>query len=159
MVTHRSPGYALSLVSTSSTGAIHCSEALSQPGTLSTPEEVALHASRSLLCEIRARGCIDRSHQAMVLLLMAAGPEDVGQVRMGSLTANAVQMLRDIQTVFGVRFTIKPLESGKKGQAAAKRARQEDTEEGEEAMTATTDGQEYILSCFGAAVRGGKRAA
>ena len=179
----KSPGYTLSLVATSTTGAIHCAEALSQPGgaATSTPEDVAQLAARALLAEIATRGCIDRSHQAMVLLLMALGPEDVSKVRLGALTSNAVQMLRDIDVVLGVRFKIRPQANETPGPGATvdkpsssqpqrQRRRQEDDDADEDddseadkdevradPLEATQTGQEYILSCFGVAVRGAKK--
>jgi RNA 3'-terminal phosphate cyclase-like protein len=81
----RSPGYALTLLAESTTGAIHCSEALSKPGIV--PEDVALTATRSLLQEIARGGCIDRKHQQLVLLMMVLGSEDVGRCRMGEPSA------------------------------------------------------------------------
>jgi RNA 3'-terminal phosphate cyclase-like protein len=80
----RSPGYALSLLAESTTGALHCSEAVSKPGV--TPEDLALAASRALLLEIKSRGCVDRQHQSLVLLMMALGSEDVGKCCMGEPT-------------------------------------------------------------------------
>lgn len=131
----KSPGYALSLVSTSTTGALHCAETLADPSVdgLQTPEEVGTRAARTLLTEIAARGCVDRAHQAMVLLLMACAPEDASRVRLGShITPMAIQMLRDVQVALGVRFKIRD--------------------------TTTADGsRDLVLSCFGAAVRGAKR--
>ena len=63
---------------------LHSSEAVSVPG--GTPEEVALAASRALLVEIRRGGCVDRTHQCLVLLMMVLGSEDVGRVKMGELS-------------------------------------------------------------------------
>ena len=80
----RSPGYALSLLAESTTGAMHCSEAMSKPGV--PPEDIALAASRALLAEIRRGGCVDRQHQVLVLLMMVLGSEDVGRCRMGEPT-------------------------------------------------------------------------
>jgi RNA 3'-terminal phosphate cyclase-like protein len=80
----KSPGYALSLLAESTTGALHCAEAVSKPG--GAPEDVALLASRALLAEIQRGGCVDQQHQPLVLLLMALGSEDVGRCRMGMPT-------------------------------------------------------------------------
>jgi RNA 3'-terminal phosphate cyclase-like protein len=80
----RSPGYALSLVAESTTGALHCAEAVSQPGVV--PEDIALQAARSLLNEIERGGCVDQKHQIFVLLLMVLGSEDVGRCRMAEPT-------------------------------------------------------------------------
>ena len=81
----RSPGYALSLLAESTTGAMHSAEAISKPGV--PPEDVALLASRSLLAEICRGGAVDRQHQTLVLLMMVLGSEDVGRCRMGEPTA------------------------------------------------------------------------
>ena len=80
----RSPGYALSLVAETTTSAIHCAEAVSQPGV--APEDIALHATRSLLSEIESGGCVDQKHQSLVLLMMVLGSEDVGRCRMAEPT-------------------------------------------------------------------------
>ena len=83
-ITPRSPGYALSLLAESTTSAIHCAEAISQPGI--APEDIGLQASRSLLAEIRRGGCVDSKHQILVLLMMVLGSEDVGRCQMGEPT-------------------------------------------------------------------------
>jgi RNA 3'-terminal phosphate cyclase len=80
----RSPGYALSLLAESTTSAIHCSEATSQPGV--APEDIGLLATRALLAEINEGGCVDRKHQTLVLLMMVLGSEDVGRCQMGEPT-------------------------------------------------------------------------
>ncbi|KAI1794579.1 18S rRNA biogenesis protein [Ganoderma leucocontextum] len=98
----KSPGYALSLLAESTTGAMHCSEAVSKPGV--APEDIALLASRSLLAEIRRGGCVDRQHQVLVLLMMVLGSEDVGRCRMGMPTTRTIQFLRDVQEAFGTAF-------------------------------------------------------
>lgn len=77
----RSPGYALSLCAETTTSALHCAEATSQPGV--APEDIALHATRALLAEISKGGCVDEKHQVLVLFLMVLGSEDVGRCRMG----------------------------------------------------------------------------
>lgn len=80
----RSPGYALSLLAESTTGAMHFAEAVSKPGV--PPEDIALQASRALLAEIKSGGCVDRQHQTLILLMMVIGSEDVGRCRMGEPT-------------------------------------------------------------------------
>ena len=143
----RSPGFALSLVSTSTTGVLHCAEALSGPGV--PPEDVAERASHALLCEIANGGCVGRSHQAHALLLMAVGPEDVGHLRLGQLTANAVQMLRDIKEFTGVSFKIAPALDSAADEAAA----------GDDEAERPKRPQELIMSCVGCGVRGARKAA
>lgn len=108
----KSPGYALSLLAETTEGVLYCSEAVSVPrpdphslkankvkkdkmfqdeekdeGPVpTTPEDVALTASRELLIAVQRGGCVDRKHQWMVLLYMVLGSEDVGRVKMGQLS-------------------------------------------------------------------------
>jgi hypothetical protein len=81
---YRSPGYALSLLAESTTGVLHCAEAVSSPGA--SPEDLALQAAQALLIEVQSRGCVDRQHQCLVLLMMILGSEDVGRCRLGEPT-------------------------------------------------------------------------
>ena len=46
----RSPGYALTLLAESTTSAIYCAEAISEPGIV--PEDIGLKATRALLGEV-----------------------------------------------------------------------------------------------------------
>lgn len=104
----RSPGYGLTLLSLSTTSALHAAETLSTPppapaktnsmvstepsaatNTFQTPEDLALHASRLLLEQIGRGGCIDEAHQWLVMLMMVLGKEDVGRCKMGKLTAHS----------------------------------------------------------------------
>lgn len=117
----------MSLLSESTTGALHCAEAVSVPG--GTPEDTALVASRALLAEIQRGGCVDRTHQVLVLLMMVLGSEDIGRCRMGEPSARTlvnysynvleiylresvyrIQFLRDVRDFFGVSFKISPAE-------------------------------------------------
>jgi len=102
----KSPGYALTLLAESTTGALHCSEAVSRPGV--TPEDTALQSTYALLTEIERGGCIDRLHQPLVLLYMVLGSEDVGRCVMSEPTPRTIQFLRDIKEFFGISFKIAP---------------------------------------------------
>ncbi|SNX85151.1 related to RCL1 - RNA terminal phosphate cyclase-like protein [Melanopsichium pennsylvanicum] len=104
----KSPGFAITLLATSTTGAIYSAEAASKPTDPGLPEDLAQSAARQLLDEIATRGCVDRCHQPLVLLLMALSPQDVARCTMGSLTANAISMMRDIKHALGVSFKITP---------------------------------------------------
>jgi len=104
----KSPGYALSLLAESTTSAIHCSEAVSQPGV--PPEDIALLATRALLNEIKQGGCVDRKHQTLILLMMVLGSEDVSRCRMSEPTPRTIQFLRDVKNFFGTTFKIVPAE-------------------------------------------------
>ncbi|KAG8908182.1 hypothetical protein FRB99_008725 [Tulasnella sp. 403] len=122
----KSPGYALTLLSESTTSAIYSAEGVSQPG--STPEDVATAAARSLLNEIRGRGCVDQKHQCLVMLLMVLGAEDVGRCRISSLSERSIQFLRDIRDVFGTTFKVTP------------------------ADPSDADSAEVLISCYGTGV-------
>ncbi|KAN0141002.1 RNA 3'-terminal phosphate cyclase/enolpyruvate transferase [Lactarius tabidus] len=102
----KSPGYGLSLVAETTASALHCAEAVSQPGI--APEDIALRAARSLLSEIERGGCVDQKHQTLVLLMMVLGSEDVGRCRMAEPTERTVQFLRDVRAAFGISFKIVP---------------------------------------------------
>ncbi|KAL0946638.1 hypothetical protein HGRIS_012834 [Hohenbuehelia grisea] len=104
----KSPGYALSILAESTTGAIHSAEAVSQPGV--APEDIGLLATRALLAEISKGGCVDEKHQLLVLLMMVLGSEDVGRCRMGPPTTRTIQFLRDTKEFFGTSFKIVPAE-------------------------------------------------
>ncbi|KAF8798189.1 18S rRNA biogenesis protein [Phlegmacium glaucopus] len=100
----KSPGYALTLLAESTTSAIHCAEAISEPGV--APEDIGLKATRALLTEVEKGGCVDQKHQTLVLLMMVLGSEDIGRCCMGEPTANTIQFLRDVQVFFGTSFKI-----------------------------------------------------
>lgn len=102
----KSPGFAITLLATSTTGAIYSAEAVSKASEPGLPEDLAQSAARMLLTEIAQRGCIDRAHQPFALLLMALSPQDVAKCTMATPTANAVQMMRDIKEALGVSFKI-----------------------------------------------------
>ncbi|KAI0293098.1 18S rRNA biogenesis protein [Russula brevipes] len=110
----KSPGYALSLVAESTTAALHCAEAVSQPGV--APEDIALQAARSLLSEIEKGGCVDQKHQILILMMMILGSEDVGRCRMTEPTERTIQFLRDVRDAFGTSFKIIPAD--KSGQSS-----------------------------------------
>lgn len=92
-IASRSPGYALTLLAESTTGALYCSEAISQAGV--APEDIALLATRSLLSEIKRGGCVDQQHQTLVLLMMVLGSEDVGRCTMSEPTPKTYEILVD----------------------------------------------------------------
>ncbi|WVQ82113.1 18S rRNA biogenesis protein RCL1 [Cryptococcus sp. DSM 104549] len=108
----KSPGYGLTLVTQSTTSAVHSAECLSTPDVVSTPEEIALHASRLLLEELSRGGCVDSKHQWLVALLMALGKEDVSKCLFGSLTPHTIQFFRDMFTFFGTKYKITEEASG-----------------------------------------------
>lgn len=84
-----SPGYGLSLLSISTTGAMQAFELGYAKDTLETPEEVGRACAAGLLEEVRKGGCVGEWAQGWVLTAMVLGSEDVGRVRLGELTATS----------------------------------------------------------------------
>lgn len=130
----------MTLLAESTTGAMHCAEAISKPGV--APEDIALTAARALLSEIKKGGVVDRQHQSLVLMMMVLGSEDVGRCRMGEPTARTyvlilspalssltlasrIQLLRDVKECFGTAFKITSAEPN------------------------DPDSTELVLSCYG----------
>ena len=110
-----SPGYALSVVAESTTDALLSAECAYQPRAhlieaskvestgstdalkladevlendynFPTPEDLGVRVARLLLQEIKKGGCVDTFTQWLYVLFIALGPEDVGKVRIGSLS-------------------------------------------------------------------------
>jgi RNA 3'-terminal phosphate cyclase-like protein len=82
----RSPGYALTLLASSTSHVLHSSEASSCPPpqqvegwTPPSPEDLGIQAARQLLEEIRRGGCVDRGWEWLVSLMLVLGGEDVGR--------------------------------------------------------------------------------
>lgn len=128
----KSPGFAITLLSTSTTGAIYSAEAASATTNPGLPEDLAERAARMLLEEIAANGCVDRSHQPMVLLLMAMSPNDVARCTMSGLSANSVQMMRDLREALGVSFKITKADAGSVVAEAEEEAASEDEAQDDE---------------------------
>ncbi|ORX68315.1 18S rRNA biogenesis protein [Linderina pennispora] len=87
-----SPGFGVSLVAESTTGALLTAELCANAGD--APEDIGRDAARMLLTEICRGGCFDASHQWLALLLMVLGPEHA-----------ICAILREF---FNVKFKIKP---------------------------------------------------
>ncbi|CAH7688237.1 RNA 3'-terminal phosphate cyclase/enolpyruvate transferase [Phakopsora pachyrhizi] len=105
----KSPGYALSLLSSSTTTALHTAEASSYPN--STPEDVAVLACRRLLNQISRGGCIDQNFEWLaVLMLLLSNQTDVGKIKIGGPISEALVLwIRDLKQVFGVQYKIKAI--------------------------------------------------
>lgn len=147
----KSPGFAITLLATSTTGAIYSAEAASKAQDPGLPEDLAQSAARMLLTEIAQRGCVDRAHQPMVLMLMALSPQDVAKCTMAAPTANAVQMMRDVKEALGVSFKINKsegeemdeVESGEEGEEDDEAARRR------EVMKKLANPDQFAVSCVG----------
>jgi len=99
-----SPGFGLTLVAETLSGALLSAEVVGAGGVL--PEDVGSAAADALLQQISEGGVIDSANQPTALLLMALGPEDVSRIRLGPLTPFAIETLRLIHDFFGVAFRI-----------------------------------------------------
>lgn len=77
-------------------------------GGVMVPEDMGAAVTEALVAEVQRGGVVDSSHQPLVLLLMAIGPEQISRVRLGQLTPRAVQTLRVVKAFFGVTFNIQP---------------------------------------------------
>ena len=88
MLDYRSPGFGITLVSSSTTAALHSSEAISSAASddkdniPQTPEELGASAAFALLANVQKSSCIDEGMEWLACLLMALGSEDVGRVRL-----------------------------------------------------------------------------
>ncbi|EFN59839.1 hypothetical protein CHLNCDRAFT_48441 [Chlorella variabilis] len=127
-----SPGYGITLVAETSTGRLLAAEAAAAldrgggggggggPGGMAAaagggedesevvPEDIGQRAAYLLLEEVQRGGVVDSSHQGLVLLLCALGPEEMSEVRLGPLTPHAVRTLRHIREFFNVQFSVRP---------------------------------------------------
>lgn len=109
-----SPGYGVLLVAETTSGRMLGSDAVMAGNSLQqnteqiVPEDVGKNAAFTLLEEISKGGVVDTTHQALVLLMCAFGPEEVNEVRLGPLGPYAVKTLRHIKEFLGVQFSIKP---------------------------------------------------
>lgn len=117
-----SPGYALSLVAESTTGVMLSAElsaAETAPpaedngrSTPHSPQMLGKMVAHLLLEEVCKGGCVDASHQAVCLLMMVLGPEDISRVRIGKLSPYTITCLRLYREIFGVTFRVKPQKDG-----------------------------------------------
>jgi RNA 3'-terminal phosphate cyclase-like protein len=96
----KSQAYGLSLVSTTTTGTMHCAEISHDLSLFETPEDVGRAAAASLLSDIRKGGCVGEYGQGLVLMGMVLGSEDVGRVRLGELSANSYVLLSPLSSYF-----------------------------------------------------------
>lgn len=79
-----SPGFALSLVTESTSSALLSAEHCGGAGQV--PEDIGIKAAKMLQEEIKKGGVVDSNLQWLPLLWMALGPEDVSKIRTGPLT-------------------------------------------------------------------------
>lgn len=173
----KSPGYAITLVSSSTSHVLHSSEASScprpsptsssnseTPSTTTTtthhqqtPEDLGVEAARQLLTEIRRGGCVDRGWEWLVTTMLVLGGEDVGKTKIGGpMEAFLIEHLRDLKQFFGTTFKIKPVTLSTPSTATTTDEmevdpdNEEDVEAGKR-LDKVLGGakEEYVLSCVG----------
>ena len=162
----KSPGYALTLLASSTSHVLHSSEASScaPPSHPSlapprrgepapswvppSPEDLGIAAARQLLEEIRRGGCVDRGFEWLVATMLVLGGEDVGRAMVGGpLDAFFIEHLRDLRAFFGTTFKIKAVAPAGAGAGAPELA---DVGGAPQALGAKAEAaEEYILSCVG----------
>ncbi|GAA5846524.1 hypothetical protein JCM5353_008481 [Sporobolomyces roseus] len=163
----KSPGYAITLLSSSTSHVLHSSESSScRPSTSSTesesttpqtPEDLGIEAARQLLSEIRRGGCVDRGWEWLVTTMLVLGGEDVGKVKVGgAMEAFLIEHLRDLKQFFGTTFKIKPITSSTPSTATTTDEMEVDPDN-EDAVAAGrrldkvlgVEKEEFVLSCVG----------
>lgn len=102
----RSPGYSLTLVAESTTGALLASHAVGLGG-MESVEDVAMRTAKRLLKQILIGGQVDEAHQWMLLLLMALTTQDYNAAVLGTLGDQTKVFMADLKTFFGVVFKVK----------------------------------------------------
>lgn len=75
-------------------------------GGVLVPEDLGKTVTEALVGEIARGGVCDSTHQPLVLLLMAIGPDMITKARLGPLSTRAVETLRIIKAVLGVTFNL-----------------------------------------------------
>ena len=101
-----SPGFCLSLVAESTTGAIYGLDATPEQGV--SPEDVGKGTASALLREIERGGMTDSSHDWMMLLLMSVSEQNVSKACFGMIDdKRTLQMIEDIKQILNVSFSIK----------------------------------------------------
>ena len=132
-----SPGFGLSLMVESTTGVMLCVDACSNAKgdgeTAVVPEDLGKSAAMLLLQEVYRGGCVDATHQSLVLVYMALGQMDISKVMIGALTPYTIQMMRHLKDFFNVMYKIDKLRTSALNEA--------DGGQGSD--------QKYIVTCMG----------
>ncbi|OMH83904.1 RNA 3'-terminal phosphate cyclase-like protein [Zancudomyces culisetae] len=85
-----SPGYGLSLVAESDTGAYYSAELCAE--AMETPEDLGQKCAHMLLSEVSKGGYFDTYHHWIPLLFMTLSSEDVSKTIVGELNPFTVQV-------------------------------------------------------------------
>lgn len=107
-----SPGYGLSLVAETTTGAFLSTERFADPEEASSavPEELGALVAKQLLHQVLLSGYVDSSCQWVALLLMVLTPRNVSKIVLGRLTPFTIRFIRLLHAFFGTEFKISVVE-------------------------------------------------
>lgn len=100
-----SPGFGISLVAESTTGAMVHSDRIGEAG--STPEDVGKKASKVLLTEIAKGGFVSSKANWFMLILMSLTVDHLNRVTFGTLGETDYTLIDNIKSLLGVSFKIK----------------------------------------------------
>ncbi|CAI8619471.1 unnamed protein product [Vicia faba] len=75
---------------------------------LMPPKDIGEGIANALLEEIGQSGVVDSTYQGMLFLLCALCPQDVSKVRIGKLSQDGINTLRNIMDLLDVKFIINP---------------------------------------------------
>lgn len=134
-----SPGFGISLMVESTTGVMLSVDKCSYPkgeSEVAVPEDLGKAAAMELLHEVYRGGCVDSTHQSLVLLYMALGQMDISKVMMGALTPYTIQFMRHMKDFFNMMYKIDKV-----------RRKPSDVEN--DADRAIGSDEKYIITCMG----------
>lgn len=110
----KSPGFGIHLTAETTNGVFYSSEQVSNVVSNgedpSIPEDVGVAAAQRLLYEIYLGGVTDSTCQAVAILCMALGQQDVSKFVIGPLSENSIGFLRHLKEFFGVTFKLEHYE-------------------------------------------------
>lgn len=106
-----SPGFGISLVAESTTGALIHADRIGEAG--STPEEVGKKTAKALLVEIAKGGFISTKTNGLVLILMSLTIDNLNKLVVGNLSEKDYVLIEEIKAFLGVSFKLKrPTDDG-----------------------------------------------
>lgn len=104
-----SPGFGVTLLAETTRGCYLSAEGFVKISEIRQliPENIGRETAKALLWEISKGGVVDSIHQSLILTMCALGLDELQQVRLGILTDYAIDTLRLINQVLGVKFFMK----------------------------------------------------
>jgi RNA 3'-terminal phosphate cyclase-like protein len=158
------PGYALSLVAETTTGMLLTKDYNFNSRDFKLPEDLGKRVALALLDEIFSGSAVDSANQPFALLMMSLGAADnISQIKIGRITQQSVEMLKNIKKFLNVQFKIEEVEDdvyseSSEGEEEEKEG-EEDSEEGEEGYKRKEEEEvekkgaefpkSFIFSCIG----------